>query len=254
MTGSSLRDADGRQLAWDRAAERRRGRARRRHPARRSSGTYTVNGRRCTPVFQLIAERYLDPLRRRTRWRRAAACRPKRSGGSRPSWRMWRSSRRSSCRSPGPTGEDVVTRRCAGGRSPCMRCAASPPIPTAFTPAARCICCRCCSAPSTCRAASASSRPIRSRRRLHQRPSGKDGGRPDTPLSGMPLGFVERAGGPAGRWRRRADPHRQGLFLGGAARRPRPDAHGDLATPGAAIPTRSTRCSCTWPTWRGTRR
>ena len=45
-------------------------------------------------------------------------------------------------------------------RSRCMPCAASPPIPTAFTPAAPSICCRSCSAPSMCRAAFATSRPI----------------------------------------------------------------------------------------------
>ena len=57
--GLFLRDADGRQLAWNRKEER---------PADALAagfipaltGRFTVNGRTCTPVFQLIAERYLD--------------------------------------------------------------------------------------------------------------------------------------------------------------------------------------------------
>ena len=62
-----------------------------------------------------------------------------------------------------------------------------------------------------------------------------------------------RARGPAGRGRRQPVPDRQGVLLGGAARRPWPDAPGDHQRRTAAIPTRSTRCSCTWPTWPGTR-
>ena len=72
----------------------------------------------------------------------------------------------------------------------CTPCAASRPIPTAFTPAAPSTCCRCCSARSTCPAASASSRPTRSSAPPGPKPAGKDGGKPMTPLDGMPLGFV----------------------------------------------------------------
>ena len=72
---------------------------------------------------------------------------------------------------------------------------------------------------------------------------------PMTPLPGPPLGFVDRARGSAGRCRRHAAAHRQGLFLGGAVRRPWPDAHGHRAMRRAAIPIRSTCCSSTWPTW-----
>ena len=139
-------------------------------------------------------------------------------------------------------------------RSRCMRCAASRPIPTAFTPAAPSTCCRCCSARSMCPAASASSRPTPSRAPPGRKPSGKDGGQPNTPLDGMPLGFVsgpddllvDEAGTPLS--------HRQGLFLGRAARRARPDAHRDPQCRARRSRTRSTRCSCTWRTWRGTRR
>ncbi len=55
--------------------------------------------------------------------------------------------------------------RCSAGRSPCMPCAASPPMPTASRPAASCISCRSCSAPSMCRAAFATRRRFRSPRR-----------------------------------------------------------------------------------------
>ena len=143
------------------------------------------------PVFQLIAERYLDdsyspdavaercgvdagdhpPDRRR-----ACACRLR--AGDRAAGRLDRLGRP-------PPRDDA-----RAGRSPCMRCAASRPIPTASTPAAPSICCRCCSAPSTCPAASASSRLSRNSPPPGPKPAGKDGGRPMTPLSGMPLGFV----------------------------------------------------------------
>ena len=59
------------------------------------------------------------------------------------------------------------------------------------------------------------------------KPAGKDGGKPNTPLPGSPLGFVTSPDDLLDRRSRRAGPHRQGLFVGGAARRPRHDAHGD---------------------------
>ena len=58
------------------------------------------------------------------------------------------------------------------------------------------------------------------------KPAGKVSA-PNTPLGGMPLGFTHGSGGSAGRREGRADPHRQGLFLGSAAFRARHDAHGD---------------------------
>ena len=76
-------------------------------------------------------------------------------------WRTSRSTRPSSCPSPGPICMVASTIGWSAGRSPCMPCAASPPIPTAFKPAARCMCCRCSSARSTGPATSAPGRRIR---------------------------------------------------------------------------------------------
>ena len=66
-------------------------------------------------------------------------------------------------------------------------CAASRPIPTASRPPARCTCCRSCSARSRPRAASASSRPIRSPSHAHPTPHSKV--TPGQPLDGPHLGF-----------------------------------------------------------------
>ncbi|MPZ58042.1 MAG: molybdopterin-dependent oxidoreductase [Rhizobiales bacterium] len=58
--GLCLRDADGRLLARDRSCSRTvDALASGIHPA--LSGSYTVDGRACVPIFALIAERYLDP-------------------------------------------------------------------------------------------------------------------------------------------------------------------------------------------------
>jgi sulfite dehydrogenase (quinone) subunit SoeA len=83
-------------------------------------------------------------------------------------------------------------------------------------------------------------------------PAGK-GAKPNTPLAGNILAFphgpddllVEDDGTP--------DPHRQGVLLGSAARPARHDAHRHRQCR-RAIPTRSTRCSCSWRTWPGTAR
>ncbi len=56
------------------------------------------------------------------------------------------------------------------------------------------------------------------------------------------------AGGSAGRRRRHAAAHRQGLFVGRAARRAWPDAHGHHQRGDMPTLIRSTCCSCTWPT------
>ena len=164
MTGSS--PATRRASRW---CSKPRGRsAARRRPdvAVRLVGEAALpDGRRAVPVFQLVAERYLDPLCARGGGRRPAAFRRRRSAGSPPRWRRPRSKRRSSCRCRGPTGPAGVTKRCAGARCRCMRCAASRRIRTASRPAARCTCCRYCSARSTCRGAGATSRRIPSRRR-----------------------------------------------------------------------------------------
>ena len=188
--GLFLRGADDRPLAWDREAGVAVS-ALDPYAKPALTGVHQVNGRRCVPVFQLLAERYLDDsyspdavagtLRRRrgdhpADRRRTRPCRL-RTGDRACPWH-------------GPTGPAAATRRCAAGRSPCTRCAASRPTPTASTPAAPSICCRCCSAPSTFPAASASSRLSRnSRRRVRNLPA-RTAAEPMTPLSGMPLGFV----------------------------------------------------------------
>ena len=105
------------------------------------------------------------------------------------------------------------------------------------------------------RAACATSRPIPKPIPPAPKPAGKpSSSAPNTPLAGPPLGFPHGPEDLLVDARRHAAPHRQGVFLGCAARRPRHDAHGHRAMPARAIRTRSTCCSCTWPTWPGTRR
>ncbi|RWH71830.1 molybdopterin oxidoreductase family protein [Mesorhizobium sp.] len=57
--GLFVRDSDGNPLAWDRVAKRPVNAA---DPEAKPAltGSHEVGGRRCVPVFQLIAERYLD--------------------------------------------------------------------------------------------------------------------------------------------------------------------------------------------------
>ena len=256
MTGSSpattageplVLDADGRarQRAWQPGVE-----------ARVVGEATLPDGRRAVPGVPADRRALSRPAIRAGGGRRDLR-HPgrRRSGASPPRSPASPSRRRSSSPCRGPTGPGGGTRRCAAGRSRCMRCAASRPIPTGSRPAARCICCRCCSARSMCRAAGATSRRIRSRaRRGRSRPASRARSPPASRWPGAPLGYplapedlILDADGTAA-------PHRQGVLLGGADRRARHDAHGDHATPGRATRTRSTRSSCTWPTWRGTRR
>ncbi len=97
---------------------------------------------------------------------RPAAFRPRPFAGWLPRWLVRPLKRKSSSPCRGPTGRGGVTRRCGAGRSRCMQCAGSPPTRTGSRPAARCICCRCCSARSTCRAAGGTNPRIRSPPRL----------------------------------------------------------------------------------------
>ena len=166
------------------------------------------------PVFHLLAERYLDgryaPDVVRGNLRHP---RRRRSAASRANWPTSRSTRRSRWTSPGPTPPAAGTRRCSGGRWRCTRCAAFPPTPTASTPAARSICCRCCWARSIRRARGATSRRSRGRSRRGRSPSGK-GAKPNSMLPGMALGnprgpedlLLEDDGS--------ADAHRQGVSPG----------------------------------------
>lgn len=163
--GLFARDADGKPLAWDRETGAPMDAA---TPGMRPAviGDFTLpDGRRARPVFQLLAERYLDGKYVPDWSRNAVGYRPRRSGASRPSLRTLRSTRRSSLISPGPIPPGGGTRRWLVGRCRCMRCAASPPIPMGFRPAARCICCRCCLARSIRRGHGGISRRIRSRSR-----------------------------------------------------------------------------------------
>ena len=114
--GLFARDADGEPLVLRpaRAAPRRR----RTRPTsrRRIVGEFAAaDGRRAVPVFQLLAERYLDRAIRagggrrglRHRRRRPSAASPPRSPTS-------RSSRRSSSTCPGPTGPGGATSKMIG--------------------------------------------------------------------------------------------------------------------------------------------
>ena len=146
-------------------------------------------------------------------------------------------------------GRPPATTASSAGRSACMRCAASRPIPTASTPAAPSICCRCCWAPSI-----------------------RPGGFRYKPPFPRPAPPPIRPGGKPGqvaaesRCRARRSASRKGrriCWSRPTARRARIDkafsweaplaAHGlmHMVIPNAmrAIPTRSTRCSCTWRTW-----
>ncbi|TGV64138.1 formate dehydrogenase, partial [Mesorhizobium sp. M00.F.Ca.ET.158.01.1.1] len=57
--GLFLRDSDGTLVAWDRVAKTSVNAT---EPDAKPAltGSFTVDGRRCVPVFQLIADRYLD--------------------------------------------------------------------------------------------------------------------------------------------------------------------------------------------------
>ena len=256
MTGCSLRDDDGQPLAWDRARRRRAPmRATAAICGRCWSASYAV--RRPRARARLPADgRALSRRRatRRTRWRSAAACRPRRSGASPPSsahvafeqaielpiaWTDWRGRRHETM-----VGRPVAMHAHARHLRPLQRL---PHLPRA-APAADAARHRRCAGRLSLQVALPEADPAR------PGPPARTAARPNTPLAGMPLGFLAGPEDLLVDDDGRADPHRQGVLLGGAARRPRHDAHGDRATPARAIPTRSTRCSCTWPTWPGTRR
>ena len=188
--GLFLRDADGKPLAWDRAAKRRRRRSRSRCHA---GADRQLHGRRPPlraglPAHRRALSRRQLRARRGRRALRHSGRRP--SGASPPSSPMSPSSRRSSCRSPGPTGPAAGTRRCAGGRSPCTPCAASRPIPTASTPAARIHLLQVLLGTVDVPGGFRFKPPYPAPAPPGPKPAGKDGGKPMTPLAGMPLGFV----------------------------------------------------------------
>ena len=217
-----------RRCAWDRGAQGAGRRAATRPSSRRlPAHSRWRTGARRVPVFQLIAERYLDDgLCARTRWPSAAASRPRRSAASPPSSPMPPSSRRSS--STGPWTD------WAGRRHETM---IGRPV-----------------AMHAMRGISAHSNGFHTCRAIHllqmllgtidvpggfrykppypkpvpppTKPAGKDGGKPMTPL---PARRSASSTGPDDLLvddGRHAGAHRQGVFLGSAARRARPDAHG----------------------------
>ena len=201
--GLVLRDADGRPLVWDRASTSAKP-ADARGIAPELAGSYEVDGRTVRPSFQLIAERYLDD----------------------------------------DYAPDAVAERCGVPADQIRRIAAelahaafdqAIELPVAWTDAngnrhetmtGRPV------AMHAMRGISAHSNGFHACRAIHllqvllgtveapggfrckppfpkpvppgPKPAGKDGGRPDTPLSGMPLGFVQspddllvdEAGGP----------------------------------------------------------
>ncbi len=69
-----------------------------------------------------------------------------------------------------------------------------------------------------------------------------------------PARLRARARRSARRRERRAAPHRQGVLVGAPARRARHAAERDPQRVGRRSRTASTRCSCSWRTWAGTRR
>ena len=195
---------------------------------------------------------------RRTRWPSDCGIAGRRpSGASPPSSPRPPSSSRSMLDQPWTDWAGPPPRhddRPAGRR--CTRCAASRPIPTASTPAARCTCCRCCWARSIRRAASATSRPSRARSRRRS-----EAGRQARP------GRSRQAAAAARRSASRTGPRicwstptaRRGASTRRSPGRRRSPPHGLMHMVIAQrldgrSRTRSTRCSCTWPTWPGTRR
>ena len=133
-----------------------------------------------------------------------AACRLRADDRARPALdRFWRPPAREDDRPP--------------GRHACHARHLGPFQRLPYLPRAS-ICCRCCSAPSIRPAACATSRPSRGRSRRARKPAGK-GAQAEHAAAGHAARLPARAGGPAGRRRRHAAAHRQGLFLGGAAGR-----------------------------------
>ncbi len=188
MTGCSRATPTAEPLVWDRTAEAAE---RRRHAGDRAARRGRIHacptGAARVPVFQLLAERYLD-----ARYAPEAVARTlrhpgrRRSAASPPNSPTSRSSRRSSSISPGPTAagrRHEKMRRPAGGDArdarhlrPLQRL---PDLPRAST------CCRCCWARSMRPAVLALQVALsRSRSRRRRSPAGKRQSKPSTPLPG----------------------------------------------------------------------
>ena len=224
--GLFARDAEGKPLAFDKTTGALAD-ATRVDIAPALVGTFKLpDGRSARPSFALIAERFLDATntaRTRSRQRPAIPAETIRRIAARAGARRVRAAghARHAVDRHRPA---AATTRWSAGRCRCTPCAASRRIPTASRPAGCCICCRSCWARSIAPAASATRRRFRGRRRRRNRPARRD--RAEHAAEGRAARLPARAGGSAGRRRRQAAAHRQGLFLGRADRRPRPDAHG----------------------------
>jgi anaerobic selenocysteine-containing dehydrogenase len=187
--GLLLRDDAGRPLAWDRKyTQAVDAAAPDTHPA--LTGTYTVRGRTCAPVFQLIAERYLDP-------RYSPDAVAERCGVPGATIRQF-AAELAHVAFEQTIELPIAWTDCAGRRHATMR---GRPV-----------------AVHAMRGISAHSNGFQTCRAIHllqvllgtvdvpggfrfkppypkpappaAKPAGKDGGRPNTPLSGPPLGFV----------------------------------------------------------------
>ena len=257
--GLFARDADGNPLAARQGRQARSSSGAGRRPRRRrcrAPSRWPTAARRCRCSSCWPSASWPTTYAPERGREGDAASPPPPSAASPPSWRMPPSRRRSAARHPlDRLGRPPPRQDDRPARSACTPCAASRPTPTASTPAASCTSCRSCSARSIAPAASATRRPIPSwRRRSSSRAASRATCKPMQAAAGAAPRLPDRTRGPAGRCRGHAAAHRQGLQLGRAVLRPRPDAHGDRQRRRAAIPTRSTCCSCTWPTWAGTRR
>ena len=186
------------------------------------------DGRLAGPVFQLLAQRYLDPgyapeavaIARHP----AATIRRLAAEMARTAFEEEIEARRSVDRLGGAASRDD-----AGPAGLAARNAqGSSATRTASRPAAPCICFRCCSARSTCRAAGGANSP-------HPKPAPpgpKPAGRPEQVAPGKPAPGKSRSATrclprtPDPRPRGAALSHRQGVLLGRADRRARHDAHG----------------------------
>ena len=200
-------------------------------PARRSSASPASRANTHSPTaaapcpLSPLAERYLDAryspdaVARRDRHpadddqphrRRARSCRIRDAGRRRPPWTDWAGRRHEKM-----IGRPVSMHAMRGISRAFQRLPHLSRDPSPAGAAGR---------DRYARRRSAISRPIPSPSR--RRASRPDGSTPNTPLAGPPLGFPR---GPEDLLvtRRHAAADRQGVFVGGAARRARDDAHGD---------------------------
>ena len=215
MTGCSPATTNGKPLALDKppaASPMRRDR----HLTRAwSASVQAARWPQGRPVFQLIAERYLDAEYAPDAV--AATC-------GIPAETIRRIAREiaQAAFEQQITLDDAVdrlrpagvTRRPSAGRSRCMRCAASRPTPTASRPAGCCICCRSLLGSIDCPGGFRYKAPFPRHAAAGRKPAGK--GRPSAgPAAGGHAARLSAgAGGSAGRRRRQAAAHRQGVSRG----------------------------------------